>query len=386
MTICKHVNDKGERCKTRSIYNIEGEKKALFCSVHKKEGMVNVLSKKCMEIDCKTRPAYNIEGENQTLYCFTHKKEGMIDVKNKTCMEIDCRTQPNYNIEGEKTPLYCAIHKKDNMIDVKNKTCMEIDCRTQPSYNLPGEKKALFCSVHKKEGMEDVKNKTCMEIDCKTIPTYNIEGEKETLYCYIHKKDGMVNVVSKRCLTHMCDIRPSKDGYYSRCFYYTFPDKTQARNYKSKEILVTNYIKDNFEEYEIRYDQIISQGCSRRRPDIFIELYTHCIIVEVDEDQHLRYDSTCENKRIVELYQDLGYRNIIYIRFNPDKYKVKNDNDNFKTIRSCFSKDTDGKLKIGSTKDWNHRLEKLNECITNNIENIPSKAISYEYLFYDETK
>ena len=236
-----------------------------------------------------------------------------------------------------------------------------------------------------KEGMIDIVSKTCIEEGCKTHPNYNIKGEKKPLYCKKHMKEGMIDVKHKRCLTHLCDTQPSKDGYCSRCFYYTFPDKPQARNYKSKEIEVTNYIKDNFKDYKVTFDQIISQGCSRRSPDICIELYTHCIIVEVDEDQHLRYDSLCENKRIVELYQDLGYRNIVYIRFNPDKYKVKDENGKVKTIRSCFSKDKDGKIKIGSSKDWSNRLEKLKECITKNIENIPFKSISYEYLFYDET-
>jgi len=383
MTICKHVNDKEEKCKTRANYNIKGEKKALYCKEHKKDNMVDVKHKTCIEKDCKIRPNFNIPGEKEGIYCAKHQKDGMEDVRNKKCMEIDCKTLPAYNIEGEK-PLYCAKHRKEGMEDVKHKKCMEIDCKTIPIFNIPGEK-PLYCVTHKKEGMEDVRNKTCMEIDCKTLPIYNIKGEKP-LYCVTHMKEGMIDVKHKTCLTPLCDIRPSNDGYCSRCFYYTFPDKPQSRNYKSKEILVTNYIKDNFKDYEITYDQIISNACSRRRPDIFIELYTHCIIVEVDEDQHLRYDSTCENKRIVELYQDLGYRNIIYIRFNPDKYKVKNDNDNFKTIRSCFSKDKDGKLKIGSSKDWNHRLEKLKVCIAKNIENIPSKSISYEYLFYDETK
>jgi hypothetical protein len=421
MSICKHVNDKEEKCKTRANYNIPREKalycfkhkkegmidvihkrciekdckkqptynlegeKALYCAKHNKEGMINVVNKRCIEKDCKKIPNYNIPGEKKGIYCVTHKKEDMIDVVNKRCIEKDCKKQPTYNLEGEKA-LYCAKHNKEGMIDVVNKRCIEKDCKKQPSYNLPREKKGIYCVTHKKEGMIDVIHKRCIEKDCKIRPTYNIEGEKEALYCYIHKKENMIDVVNKRCLTPLCDTLPSKEGYCSRCFYYTFPDKPQARNYKSKEILVTNYIKDNFKDYEITYDQIISNACSRRRPDIFIELYTHCIIVEVDEDQHLRYDSTCENKRIVELYQDLGYRNIVYIRFNPDKYKIKDDNGIEKTIRSCFSKDKDGKIKIGSTKDWNHRLQKLKECIAKNIENIPSKSISYEYLFYDDSK
>jgi hypothetical protein len=384
MTICKHVNDNGDRCKKCATYNLEGEKKRLYCGIHKKEDMIYIVSKRCMEEGCKTLPSYNLEGEKKRLYCGIHKKEGMIDIRSKTCMEEGCKKQPSYNLEGEKERLYCATHKKDNMIDVKHKTCIEEGCKTLPSYNLEGEKERLYCATHKKDNMIDVKHKTCIEEGCKTIPTFNIEGKK-ALYCNEHKKYGMEAVSHKTCLTPLCDTRPSKDGYCSRCFYYTFPDKHQSRNYKSKEIEVTNFIKDNFKDYKVTFDQIISQGCSKRRPDIFIELYTHCIIIEVDEDQHLGYDSTCENKRIVELYQDLGYRNLVYIRFNPDKYKIKDENDKIKTIRSCFSKDKDGKIKIGSSKDWNHRLQKLNECITKNIENIPFKSISYEYLFYDET-
>ena len=43
-------------------------------------------------------------------------------------------------------------------------------------------------------------------------------------------------------------------------------------------------------------------------------------IVEIDENQHIEYDCSCENKRIMELSQDVGHRPIIFIRFNPDDY------------------------------------------------------------------
>ena len=386
MIICKHVNDNGERCRIRAYFNIQGEKEGLYCVSHKKEDMVDIKNKTCIEKGCNTRSNYNIQGEKEGLYCVAHKKDNMINVVSKKCIEDGCTKQPVYNVEGNKIGLYCKEHKKDGMIDVLHKKCIEENCKKHPTYNIEGNKIGLYCKEHKKENMIDVLHKKCIEDGCTKQPVYNIEGNKIGLYCKEHKKDCMIDVRNKRCLTPLCDTQPSKDGYCSRCFYYTFPDKPQARNYKSKEILVTNFIKDNFKDYKVTFDQIISQGCSKRRPDIFIELYTHCIIVEVDEYQHLGYDSSCENKRIVELYQDLGYRNIVYIRFNPDKYKVKDENDKIKTVRSCFSKDKDGKIKIGSTKDWNHRLQKLKECIAKNIENIPSKSISYEYLFYDDSK
>jgi hypothetical protein len=45
--------------------------------------MINLFSKKCSHVGCSKQPNYNLEGE-KPLYCSTHKKEGMIHVyKNK---------------------------------------------------------------------------------------------------------------------------------------------------------------------------------------------------------------------------------------------------------------------------------------------------------------
>ena len=45
------------------------------------------------------------------------------------------------------------------------------------------------------------------------------------------------------------------------------------------------------------------------------------IIIELDEDQH-KYTS-CDEKRMMELFQDLGNRQLVLIRINPDKYNKK---------------------------------------------------------------
>ena len=47
-------------------------------------------------------PVYNYEGESSGLYCTTHKKDGMINVLSKKCLENRCNKQPSYNYEGEK--------------------------------------------------------------------------------------------------------------------------------------------------------------------------------------------------------------------------------------------------------------------------------------------
>ena len=65
------------------------------------------------------------------------------------------------------------------------------------------------------------------------------------------------------------------------------------------------------------------QGCSKKRPDIYFELNKHCIIVEVDENQHKGYDDSCECARINEIVNGIGGRSLIFIRFNPDVVKYK---------------------------------------------------------------
>lgn len=61
-------------------------------------------------------------------------------------------------------------------------------------------------------------------------------------------------------------------------------------------------------------------------------ILSESMIVEVDENQHETYDCTCENKRVMALFQDLGSRPLVMIRFNPDEYTTMNGRD----VKSCF--------------------------------------------------
>jgi hypothetical protein len=65
------------------------------------------------------------------------------------------------------------------------------------------------------------------------------------------------------------------------------------------------------------------QGCSKKRPDIYFELNSHCLIVEIDENQHKTYDDSCECSRINEIVNGIGGKSVIIIRFNPDTTKHK---------------------------------------------------------------
>ena len=371
------INKTCLECKKQPVFNIEGETKALFCSTHKKEGMVDVINKTCLE--CKKRPNYNVEGETKGLYCATHKKDGMVDVKHETCLE--CKKRPVFNIEGETKALFCSTHKKEGMVDVKNKPCLE--CNKQPVYNIEGETKALYCTTHKKEGMINVITKTCLE--CKKIPVFNVEGETKGLYCSIHKKKGMVDVRHDTCKSDWCltQVRSEKyDGYCLFCYINLFPDKPVSHNYKTKEYSVVEYIKTKFPDLKWIEDKIINGGCSKRRPDLLLDLFYQIIIIDVDENQHIDYDCTCENKRVMELSQDLGHRPIIFIRFNPDEYERNGIN-----ITSCWGLNKKGICVVKKSKEdeWKQRLNILENHINYwiNPENTTNKTIEIIQLFYD---
>ena len=131
-------------------------------------------------------------------------------------------------------------------------------------------------------------------------------------------------------------------------------------------------------------DKIISGGCSKRRPDGLLDKLTYSIIIEIDEDQHIGYDANlndnepkCDNRRTMELFQDLGSRPIIFIRLNPDKYSI-----NGKTNKGCFTNTKSGELKLVK-KEFKIRFNKLQETLTSIIDsNVLDKDLTIIKLFY----
>jgi len=62
---CQHEN-----CKKIPCFNYEGESKAIYCSEHKLENMIDIVSKKCIECnDVRVNPKY----KNHCLRCFIYK-------------------------------------------------------------------------------------------------------------------------------------------------------------------------------------------------------------------------------------------------------------------------------------------------------------------------
>ena len=361
-------------------FNYNGEKIALYCKECKLKNMIDIKHKCCIICNTK-RPNFNYISKKIALYCGDCKLPGMIDIKHKQCI-ICNEKQPNFNYISEKIALYCGDCKLLDMIDIKHKKCIICNDK-QPIFNYENENISLYCKDCKLQNMVDIKNKKCINCNDKN-PVFNYEDKKIRLYCKDCKLENMIDIKNKRCKTDLCDIQISNKqytGYCLRCFIYNFPDSKIIRDYGTREAKVSEFIKESYKNLNITYNKIIDGGCSKNRPDIFIDCLTHSVIIEIDENQHKNnnsYNSECELRRLNNLFTDLADRPIIFIRFNPDSY-INNKN---KIVKSCFEYTEDrGLPKVNKTLQT--RLKKLKEIIDENLNKVPNDNITTIKLYYD---
>ncbi len=100
-----------------------------------------------------------------------------------------------------------------------------------------------------------------------------------------------------------------------------------AQDYRTKETTVITFLQKKFLNVDWRWNMTIEGGCSKRRPDLLLDMGSHILIVEVDENSHDMYDPTCDEKRMGEIWNDVSHRPIVFVRFNPDKYEDKDGNN-----------------------------------------------------------
>jgi hypothetical protein len=170
------------------------------------------------------------------------------------------------------------------------------------------------------------------------------------------------------------------------CFCNKYPDHEKSTLYKIKERYLQDELRLRFPNIDINmvFDKEIEGGCSKKRPDVLIDLLLYSIIIECDEGQHKNYE--CENKRTMQLFEDLGNRPLILIRFNPDSYIENN-----KKIEGCFvpliTIEDIHKKKFYelNEKEWKRRVDILEEVIRGKMsdDDIPEKEVEEIKLFYD---
>jgi hypothetical protein len=337
-------------------------KKATHCKQHASKDMIDVKSMRCAELDCSKRPSFGLEPKKAT-HCKQHASKDMFDVISKRCAHSECSKRPSFGIEL-KQPTHCKQHASKDMMNVVDKRCAHSECTKIPNFGLE-PKKATHCKQHAGKDMIDVKSMRCAELDCDKQPNFGIESKKPT-HCKQHACNQMINVVHKRCNT--CDttrINPNYAPNCARCHFYLNPSDPRIRNFKVKEHAFMLPLKEIYPELVL--DRVVSGGCSKRRPDGLLDCLTHSIIIEIDEDQHVGYETLCDN------------RPIVFIRLNPDKYSLDG-----KTTRGCFNQTKSGNLKTMPT-EFGNRFSALQDALEHAIHHgTPSRELTYVKLFYSD--
>jgi len=299
------------------------------------------------------------------------------DIYNLHCLyQIELISRIIYEIK-EKNKYF---NMKDIDVDFFYKNIHQIILDNMYKHTLSFEDLLMLVDdFSKKSCLTCSKQKYFFEFD---IDYHKKDGYKDNCRsCYENSKK-LVTLSNLICSSNFCDEKGllKYNRYCKHCFVNLFPSDSKCINYRTKEKLVCNYLKNFFKSYIKSFNKTIEHGFSKYRPDILINIYTHAIIVEIDENQHNHEDYICENKRICTIFSELGHINCVFIRFNPDKYSLKNG----AIYESCFKKNKNGILEIINEFDWNNRLHKLKETIDYHIKNIPEKSITNIYLFYDE--
>ena len=204
------------------------------------------------------------------------------------------------------------------------------------------------------------------------------------MFCIHDKKKSRCKICdgSDLCKAPHCETRGIKkyNGYCLPCCIHYCPEIQVSRNFKTKENDVVQRVLEKYPDFNWIADKKIQDGCSKRRPDLLLDFGSHVIIVEVDENKHTTYDCSCQNKRLMEISQDIGHKPVVFIRFNPDAYM----NQEGKKVTSCWRINGYGVLDISKSKrdEWLTRIDMLLQQLEYWINNIPHKTVEIVELFY----
>jgi hypothetical protein len=379
---CVNINKNGIKCETRASFNYKGFKKGLYCKEHKSLNMINVVDKICeFTGGCETRANYNYPGEKKK-FCAKHISKGMIDVTKYKCKEKGCDTIPTFGYKEDKKPSYCKDHIKDNMVDIRHTKCFDKNCDVRPIFGYADNPKILYCATHAAKDMIDIENRKCVKCnkraycpdhrdnnmyDYVKIKPHCSECIEDAYYAYYnnnypdkcekHATDKHFNIVEKPCNSCGLIYLLGKNSLCNNCdVFIKNREHTKEKNIKC-------YFDENNIKYE-SYDKTIDPSCNLKRPDFVIDFPLFKIIVEVDENQHKSYAKECEIIRMKQIHQSFGGTPVIFIRYNPDSFKLNGVEQNINTL---------SRMKI---------LEKYINSYKNIDEwNLPLSCV---YLFYDE--
>ncbi|QJX73896.1 hypothetical protein F-E9_123 [Faustovirus] len=313
--------------------------------------------KYCQSEGCKTVATYGLKENRTRIYCATHADKSTMELKSGVKCDIeDCDKKASFiNSIGDGNR--CLKHRIEGYKLRGRKICDDIGCDKYASYG-PLFGKVSKCKSHApKNFYTDGKMfPKCDETGCKDIPCYAKVGESYPTHCDSHKLEGMLNIIEREC--DSCKLKYLLPDGKTKCIYCEGATK---KHEKIHETRVKKLLDQNGINYE-SHDTIPDVDCNKYRPDFVIDYNTFYVILEVDEEQHKRYNQECEISRMKNLHQTMGM-DTLFIRYNPDSYV-----------------DSQGKKIDGMIKRQKILIDLLRSL--HNVEKL-DHYLTVVYLFYD---
>ena len=342
------------KCGKQSSFGFESDKKKTCCSKCKKDGMVNLtdINRLC---PCGKQSSFGFESNRERICCVKCKKDGMIDLVNinKLC---PCGTIPAFGFRNDGERTCCSKCKKDGMVDLANinRLC---PCGTVSSFGFPSFR-ATKCFQHKESDMIKHPTKKCLKKDCDKHARFGLSFPS---HCKNHKEPNHIDRILKECpACKRIDVLITLNNK-TACINYCFKKEQSLKCYRShtkhKQERILALLKQQFGEPTF-YDKRI--GSSLLRPDIVYRFPHITIIIEVDEDGHSSYSE--EDRRMINIHNDLNANNTFFIRYNPDNFRI---NDTLTDV---------------SLEEREMKLISIFETIRDFSRNVELSVI---YLFYD---
>lgn len=155
------------------------------------------------------------------------------------------------------------------------------------------------------------------------------------------------------------------------------------RDLKTRERMLhawlTAFLKANLPDAQLVYNKRVGE-CYDDRPDWLVDALSHGIGIECDENQHAGEAEECRARRQWRVFESLGNRPVVFLRFNPDGYTDKHG------VRhpSCFKRASSGAIVLAIENEWARRTQLLAERIMHHVRNVPDVHMTTETLFYDD--
>lgn len=204
-------------CSSSAEYNYEGEKRASYCRLHKKEKMICTRLARCIQEGCSKSASFNYEGNKKRLYCVDHKLITMVSCygasKKQTiniCSEPDCSSRARYvfYLGGDKK-VYCRKHKPPGALDGGSRKCCVDDCNDGAFYVDVDDKDKFYCIEHNKildASRTKLCKQKCTETDCIRLPKYGLPNTYPPTSCNLHRSSEMcITRRQRRCSFAGCE-------------------------------------------------------------------------------------------------------------------------------------------------------------------------------------